>query len=101
MPPGCETCVPSWTDCVALGSADPGSAAAERLIQEFKKTNKSRWAVEDEIRDYERQRDFCPLFVELARTVYRTDDHRTEIKRESNLGAGSNIVEEKSYQVYQ
>jgi hypothetical protein len=70
------------------------------LTGELKKTNESLWAIEDEIRDCERQRDFGQRFVELARAVYRTNDRRAEIKREINLSAGSAIIEEKSSRNY-
>jgi hypothetical protein len=76
-------------------------AAIEKLTRELKKINENLWVIEDEIRDCERQKDFGPRFVELARSVYRTNDHRAEIKREINLLAGSTIIEEKSYRVYQ
>jgi FkbM family methyltransferase len=76
-------------------------AAVEALARELKKTNESLWAIEDDIRECERQRDFGPQFVELARAVYRTNDRRAEIKRDINLSAGSNIIEEKSYRDYQ
>jgi Family of unknown function (DUF6165) len=79
----------------------PRSAAVEGLIRELKNINERLWVIEDEIRDCERQADFGPQFVALARAVYRTNDRRAEIKREINLSAGSNIVEEKSYRVYQ
>jgi hypothetical protein len=36
-------------------------------------------------------------YVELARSVYRTNDHRAAIKRQINERLGPEIVEEKSY----
>jgi hypothetical protein len=72
-------------------------AALEALTQELKKVNESLWVIEDEIRDCERAQDFGPQFIALARAVYRTNDRRAEIKREINLLAGSDIIEEKSY----
>jgi len=38
--------------------------------------------------------------VELARSVYRFNDERAEIKREINTMLGARIVEEKSYADY-
>jgi tetratricopeptide (TPR) repeat protein len=77
------------------------NAALDALTRELKTINECLWVIEDEIRDCERQQDFGPRFVELARAVYRTNDRRAEIKREINLVAGSAIVEEKSYRYYQ
>jgi hypothetical protein len=77
------------------------SAAIEALTRNLKKINESLWVIEDEIRDCERQEDFGPRFIELARSVYRINDRRAAIKREINLLVGSSIIEEKSYRVYQ
>ena len=42
-----------------------------------------------------------PQFVELARSVYRTNDRRSAIKRRINLELCSALVEEKEYPCYQ
>jgi hypothetical protein len=70
------------------------------LYNELKKVNSSLWDIEDLIRDCERRSDFAAGFVELARSVYRTNDLRSDIKRKINVLTGSNITEEKSYQKY-
>jgi FkbM family methyltransferase len=75
-------------------------AALDGLTRELKKVKETLWVIEDEIRDCERAQDFGPQFIALARAVYRTNDRRAEIKREINLLAGSNIIEEKSYRDY-
>jgi chaperonin cofactor prefoldin len=72
----------------------------ELLMKELKKVNETLWTIEDDIRDCERRKDFGSRFVELARSVYKTNDRRSEIKREINLLLGSGIIEEKSYESY-
>jgi hypothetical protein len=72
----------------------------EKLTAELKQVNEALWDIEDRIRDCERDQDFGPVFIELARSVYRTNDRRAALKREINLLAGSAIVEEKSYRSY-
>ncbi len=62
--------------------------------------NKILWDVEDRIRDKEREKQFDSDFLEMARTVYITNDQRAEIKKEINLKYGSSFVEEKSYSKY-
>ena len=62
--------------------------------------NESLWKIEDDIRDKERDKVFDIEFIELARTVYTTNDKRAEIKKEINLKYGSLFVEEKSYSNY-
>jgi hypothetical protein len=58
------------------------------------------WDVEDALRDCERALDFGSQFVELARSVYFTNDERAAVKRRINELIGSRIVEEKSYAPY-
>ena len=50
-----------------------------------------------DIRDCEREAEFGARFVELARSVYKSNDHRAALKRRINELLGSVIVEEKSY----
>ena len=62
--------------------------------------NESLWKIEDDIRDKERDKVFDIEFIELARSVYTTNDKRAEIKKKINLKYGSLFVEEKSYSNY-
>jgi hypothetical protein len=70
------------------------------LIAALKGVNEALWDIEDRIRDLEAERRFDHEFVELARSVYRTNDRRAAIKREINVALGSDILEEKSYSPY-
>ncbi len=72
-----------------------------RIHAELKKINEALWEIEDDIRDKERAREFDERFIELARSVYVTNDQRANAKKELNIYLGSEIVEEKSYQDYQ
>ena len=78
----------------------PKSEALDGLKDKLKAVNIDIWILEDDIREQERRRDFSDKFVELARSVYKTNDKRASLKREINLLMGSAIVEEKSYQAY-
>lgn len=80
--------------------AVPASAALAALTAALREVNEALWQIEDDIRDCERDADFGPRFVELARAVYRTNDRRADLKREINLALGSALVEEKSYKPY-
>lgn len=62
--------------------------------------NKKLWDIEDKIRDKERNKEFDEEFIELARSVYHTNDIRANIKKEINIKYGSQFVEEKSYNKY-
>jgi hypothetical protein len=71
-----------------------------RLTAELKHVNELLWQVEDDIRDCERRSDFGDRFIELARSVYHHNDHRSALKRQINDVLGSSLVEEKSYTPY-
>jgi tetratricopeptide (TPR) repeat protein len=75
-------------------SESPELAALEA---ELRSVNETLWEVEDEIRTFEQAEDFGPRFIALARSVYRTNDHRAALKRRINVLLGSDLVEEKSY----
>ena len=62
--------------------------------------NSTLWKIEDEIRDCEKNKKFDQKFIDLARSVYITNDRRAEIKLEINNKFGSKIVEVKSYTKY-
>ncbi len=67
---------------------------------ELKSINEELWDIEDDIRDEERSKRFTERFIELARSVYVTNDQRADVKKRINLYLKSDIVEEKSYQDY-
>jgi hypothetical protein len=62
--------------------------------------NQKLWKIEDDIRDKERDKTFDDEFVELARSVYFTNDERAQVKKKINLKYGSLFLEEKSYSDY-
>ena len=62
--------------------------------------NAKLWDIEDRIRDKERDGAFDPVFIELARAVYVTNDERALLKKKINTKLGSTLVEEKSYADY-
>jgi hypothetical protein len=67
---------------------------------ELAKINGQLWDIEDWIRDCEREKRFDKEFVELARSVYITNDKRCEVKKLINILTSSGLVEEKSYKKY-
>jgi hypothetical protein len=67
---------------------------------ELAKINGELWNIENWIRDCEREKRFDKEFVELARSVYITNDKRCEVKKLINLTTSSGLIEEKSYKEY-
>lgn len=78
----------------------PSSDELTDLTAQLKKVNEALWEIEDDIRDCERASDFGETFVQLARSVYITNDKRAALKRKINDFLGSRLVEEKSYADY-
>ena len=72
----------------------------DSLRIKLKTINKKLWDIEDQLRDLERSKTFNEDFIKLARSVYFTNDERSEIKKSINKLLNSEIVEEKSYSKY-
>jgi len=84
----------TWTRSVAEDDT------VHRIHSELKNINEALWEIEDDIRDKEKVREFDQKFIDLARSVYVTNDKRADAKKELNIYLGSEILEEKSYQDY-
>ncbi|MEX2524549.1 MAG: DUF6165 family protein [Gammaproteobacteria bacterium] len=76
-------------------------AGMEDAIQDLRLINEQLWDIEDAIREKEARQEFDNDFIELARSVYITNDRRAAVKRGINEMAGSGLMEEKSYRDYQ
>lgn len=70
------------------------------LYVELKQTNLELWDIEDKIRMKEKEKIFDNEFVNLARSVYITNDKRADLKKQINLISNSDLIEEKSYEQY-
>ena len=84
----------------ARDAAMAASAELAKLTAQLKQVNEALWEIEDAIRDCERGQDFGPKFIELARSVYHSNDRRAALKRQINELLGSKLIEEKSYAAY-
>ena len=62
--------------------------------------NSKLWDIEDDIRECERKKLFDQTFIDLARSVYFTNDKRAKVKNDINKTFGSELVEVKSYEEY-
>ena len=70
------------------------------LINNLKEVNNNLWEIEDNIRIKDSNQEFDKEFIELARSVYKENDKRASIKKAINLQYNSDLVEEKSYNLY-
>jgi hypothetical protein len=84
-------------DCVMNLFQIFGDKSLYNKVDQLSEVNSKLWDIEDWIRDCEKEKRFDKEFVELARSVYRLNDERSEIKRHINLLTKSRLVEEKSY----
>ena len=82
----------------AIGGLD------EKVVQDVVKAfhilgdiNSDLWDIEDRLRVLEKDQDFGPEFVSLARSVYRTNDLRSQYKGLINEFVKSDIHEVKVF----
>jgi hypothetical protein len=74
-----------------------GDRSLYSRIDQLSDINKKLWDIEDWIRDCEKEQRFDKEFVELARSVYKLNDQRSEVKKHINVITKSSLIEEKSY----
>ncbi len=72
----------------------------DTLYKELKEVNLRLWEIEDQCREYERQKNFGKEFIHTVRQVYINNDERSRLKKKINEQTGSQIIEEKSYEDY-
>ena len=66
-----------------------------KYFDQLLEVNQELWKIEDELRIHEKSQDFGDAFVNLARSVYITNDKRSSIKREINQKYNSSYREVK------
>jgi predicted nucleic acid-binding Zn-ribbon protein len=66
-------------------------------VEQLRKVNRKLWKIEDKLRKLEEEQRFDDEFIELARSVYITNDERARIKREINELTNSDFREIKVY----
>jgi len=67
------------------------------LQKKMREVNEKLWKIEDDIRIKESRGEFDAEFIELARSVYKTNDERCVIKNKINSYFNSELNEVKSY----
>jgi len=75
----------------------PQSPILDVLTTKLKAINERIWALENDIREFERNANFGSEFITVARSIYQTNDERAAVKRQINLEFRSKLIEEKSY----
>ena len=68
-----------------------------KKIYKLEEINRKLWDIEDWIRECEKQERFDKEFVELARSVYKLNDERYDLKKQIDSLTNSKFSEEKSY----
>jgi len=66
-----------------------------KYFDQLLEVNQKLWKIEDELRVHEKSQDFGDTFVNLARSVYTTNDKRSSIKKEINQKYNSSFREVK------
>jgi tetratricopeptide (TPR) repeat protein len=80
-----------------MGEDGSVGSSIDLMSDRLAAVNARLWDIEDAIRTCEREGDFGPRFVALARSVYYENDTRAALKRVINTLASSALIEEKSY----
>ncbi len=70
------------------------------FLRKLVNVNSKLWDIEDDIRECERKKLFDQTFIDLARSVYFTNDERAKVKNDINKDFGSELIEVKSYEEY-
>ena len=76
----------------------PDETKIIKYKENLKNINLKIWEIEDGKREAEKNNDFGPDFINLARNVYKLNDERAKVKFDINSTLGSNIKEIKSYE---
>ena len=66
-----------------------------KYFDKLLEVNQKLWKIEDELRVHEKSQDFGDTFINLARSVYITNDRRSSIKKEINQKYNSSYREVK------
>ena len=77
-----------------------GIMTGSEEFKQLEEINQKLWDIEDKIRLKEANKEFDDEFIQLARSVYFSNDKRADIKRKINLKYGSELIEEKEYADY-
>ena len=78
-----------------------GNAVSNKALSDFEKelgrVNQLLWECEDKLREFEQSKDFGPEFIDTARSVYKLNDIRANLKARIDEVCGSDLTEQKLY----
>tara|TARA_B110000211_G_scaffold231366_1_gene292828 strand:+ start:2602 stop:2997 length:396 start_codon:yes stop_codon:yes gene_type:complete len=83
---------------ITMSKFIPDETKIIKYKENLKNINLKLWEIEDGKREAEKNNDFGPDFINLARNVYKLNDERAKVKFDINSTLGSNIKEIKSYE---
>ena len=78
-------------------SASINTKSIDYLIGNLKEVNLTLWNIENNIRAKEKLQEFDLEFIEIARSVYKNNDLRADIKKKINILTDSLLCEEKEH----
>ena len=83
---------------ITMSKFIPDETKIIKYKENLKNINLKLWEIEDGKREAEKNNDFGPDFINLARNVYKLNYERAKVKFDINSTLGSNIKEIKSYE---
>ncbi|MBV9331867.1 MAG: hypothetical protein JOZ55_09980 [Alphaproteobacteria bacterium] len=78
----------------------PSQEGLRALVKDLRGANEKLWDLENQIRACEAVADFGPRFVEVARSIYITNDERIALKGKIDEICSSEIAELREYARY-
>lgn len=90
----------SYHFVLALIDSSLAYDAALVAFSKLQEINEALWIIEDRIRVKEADKCYDEEFIQLARSVYITNDERCALKRDINIITDSKFQEEKAYTKY-
>jgi Flp pilus assembly protein TadD len=78
----------------------PPAERIDSLTADLKQVNVAIWEAEDYLRACENVQKFDQDFIDIARSVYRNNDHRASLKRQINEFFSATFIEEKEHPHY-
>lgn len=78
-------------------SASINTKSIDYLIGNLKEVNMALWNIENTIRAKEKLQEFDLEFIKIARSVYKNNDLRADIKKQINMLTNSLLCEEKEH----
>lgn len=88
---------PHWLALMSMAAEKGIGPVVEATSNVLRDTNEALWVIEDEVRLHEVEQNFNDRFIQLARSVYKTNDRRAQLKTDLSRLYEVDVYEVKSH----